>query len=89
MSDYDNTNSGALWVEKAPKSEKHPNMKGNISVMCPACQKASDYWMAGWAVREPEGKRPNIKLSVTAKDAQRDGRQDQPPMPPLSSDIPF
>jgi len=83
MSDYDNTNKGALWVEKAPKSDKHPNMKGSINI------DGKEYWLSAWATREPEGKRPNIKLSVTAKDAQRDGRQDQPPMPPLSSDIPF
>lgn len=76
---HDNTNRGALWVVKDPKSDRHPNMTGSINI------DGTEYYLSGWATRTPEGRRPNITLTVKPKDERQ--RDAQPPAD-FDDDIP-
>lgn len=61
MSEYDNTNTGALFKAKEVKSDKHPTYTGSINV------DGTEYWLAGW-VKESKAGQKYFSLSVKAKD---------------------
>jgi len=63
MSNYDNTNKGAIWGNKDKKSEKHPDLKGSINV------EGVEYWVSAW--RRGPNDNPNapaLKFAITAKE---------------------
>jgi hypothetical protein len=64
MSNYDNTNKGAMWGNKEKKSDTHPDFKGSINI------EGVEYWLSGWK-RDPTGNpnAPAVKFSYTAKEA--------------------
>ena len=78
---YDNTNSGVLFRNDKKQSDKHPDFNGSIN------SDGRDYWLSAWVNETKDGKK-YFKLSLTAKDGQKqaapqqqDNFQDQ--------DIPF
>lgn len=81
--EYDNELKGALWVVPNPESDRHPNMTGSVTV------DGVEYWLSGWATRNPEGRRPNIRLALKAK--QPKGPSHEPPEQPadFGDQIPF
>lgn len=66
MTEYDNTNSGALF-KNDDKDEAHPNWadyQGSINV------EGVDYWISAWLKKSKKGQ-PFMSLSVRSKDSQR------------------
>ena len=63
MSNYDNTNKGAIWGNKDKQTDKHPDFKGSINI------EGVEYWLSGWK-RDPNGnpKAPSVKFEVKRKD---------------------
>ena len=47
MTEYDNTNRGAIWGNKRKETETHPDFTGSINV------EGVEYWLNGWK-RKPE-----------------------------------
>jgi len=62
MSNYDNTNSGALFTNKNRKEEKHPNYTGKVNV------EGKEYQVSGWIRETKTGEQYlSIKLSEPFK----------------------
>lgn len=70
MPDYDNTNSGAMFFEQDPESDRHPNYKGSINV------DGKDYWLSAWDKVSKSGKN-YISISVKAKEPRSEGKDSQ------------
>lgn len=63
MSEYDNTNSGAIFVNDKGDNDKRPDRKGSINV------EGVDYWISGW-IRKDKQDKPYMSLKVERKDKQ-------------------
>ena len=68
MSEYDDTNRGALFRNDKKESEHHPDYKGSINVG------GVDYWLSSWLKKSKAGA-TYMSLSVRPKD-------DAPAKPP-------
>jgi uncharacterized protein (DUF736 family) len=80
MSDYDNTNSGALFANADRKTDKHPNARGTLNV------DGVEYWISAWTKTSKKGDKYQ-SLSVQRKDQlPTTPRVDAEP---FSDDIPF
>jgi hypothetical protein len=87
MSQYDNTNRGAIWKNNDQRPNKNdPHFQGNInfSTSCPHCkQKVSiDHQLSAWKT-EPEALKENPKrplMSFSVRPAQQ-GSPEQPRVP--------
>jgi hypothetical protein len=90
MSDYDNSNQGAIWKNDKKMTENHPDFRGDLNV------DGVEYWVSAW-LRSPDAspKSPALKFKINRKDAQA-----APVAPPankpapsyaelLDDDIPF
>lgn len=62
MQQYDNTNTGVMFVNDKGDNPKRPDRKGSLNV------DGTDYWISGW-VREKDGK-PYLSLKVERKEKQ-------------------
>lgn len=62
MSDYDNTNSGALFKNDKKSTDKHPDYRGQINV------DGIEFWLSAWIKTGKSGK--FMSLSVQPKEAQ-------------------
>jgi hypothetical protein len=92
MSDYDNTNSGAIWKNDKKDTDNHPDFRGSIDV------EGVDYWLSGW-LRPKDGnpKAPSMKFKITKKEPkqeeQNNDSQEAPQpasaMAEFDDDIPF
>jgi hypothetical protein len=58
--EYDNTNTGVLFVEEPKKSDNHPDFKGSIDVG------GKEFWVSGWKKMSKGGKKM-IKLAIDPK----------------------
>lgn len=65
MSDYDNTNSGALFNNSTGKREgrKDPDYKGSVNAA------GSDYWVSGWINTSKAGAK-YLALKLTPKETK-------------------
>lgn len=63
MTEYDNTNRGALFRNKDRKSDKHPEYSGSVNV------EGVDYWLSGWIKEGKNGK--FFSLSLKPKDGDK------------------
>lgn len=57
---YNNTNSGALFINEDKKGDRHPDFKGPINI------DGKDYFVSGWNNTASSGKK-YISLKVTPK----------------------
>ena len=81
MTEYDNTNSGALFKNE-DKDEQHPNWadyQGTIDV------EGNEYWISAWLKKSKKGQK-YMSLAVKAKGAQKEPSAPQPPPPQPSGD---
>ena len=63
MSNYDETNRGAIWGNRDKRKETDRDFQGSINVG------GVEYWISGW--RRKEGDNPNapaVRLSLTPKE---------------------
>ena len=73
MSNFDNNNRGAIWMNAKTK-ETQPDFTGSILV------DGKDYFLSGWkrkADANPNG--PALSLAVTIKENQPHQQHQQPP----------
>ena len=77
----DNTNSGAIFVNKKKESDRHPDRTGTLNV------EGREYWISGWINKSRSGE-TYMSLRVNPKDGQP-----QAPAPSTDfnedDDIPF
>lgn len=59
---YDNTNSGALFLSDKGDNPKRPDRRGTINI------EGTEYWLSGW-IREKNGK-PYLSLKAERKESQ-------------------
>lgn len=79
MTDYDNTNRGALFRNDKATSDKHPTHTGKVNV------EGRDYYLNAWV---KEGKRGKFfSLSVKPVDEQPGGHPDRFRKPPTRADM--
>ena len=76
---YDNTNTGALFVNPDRKTDKHPNARGTLNV------EGREYWISAWTKTSKKGEKYQ-SLSIQAKNAQSPEVGNEQP---LNDDIPF
>lgn len=79
MSEYDNTNSGALFKNDKKESDNHPDYRGSINVA------GTDYWLSAWIKKSKAGQ-TFMSLSVKPKD---DAKPAKKPAPADDQDLPF
>jgi uncharacterized protein (DUF736 family) len=85
MSEYDNTDRGALFRNDKKEADNHPDYKGSINVG------GTDYWLSAWLKTSNAGAK-YMSLSVKPKDAPA---QKPAPKAPArqafddSEDVPF
>lgn len=70
MSEYDNTNSGALFVNAKKVTDKHPDRNGSLNV------DGVDYWISGWLKKDKNG---NTFMSLSVKPKEDKPRQSSAP----------
>jgi hypothetical protein len=82
VSDYDNTDKGALFKnDKEGGNPNWPDYKGSINVG------GTDYWLSAWIKKSKAGA---TYMSLSVKPKEQDGRpraRDEKPEP--DSDVPF
>lgn len=61
MSEYDNTNSGALFKNTKRETDKHPEYTGTINV------EGTEYWMSSW-VNESKSGNKYFSIKLKKKD---------------------
>jgi hypothetical protein len=62
MSDYDNTNRGALFKNNDKTEETHPDYRGNINV------DGTEFWLSAWLKTSKAGMK-YMSLSIKPKNA--------------------
>ena len=84
MSDYDNTNSGVLFLNKTKESDRHPDFGGTINI------NGVDHFLSAWKKTSQSGDK-FISLSIVgkAKDKQSNtgGENKSAPVSPEGDDI--
>ena len=76
MTDYDNSNQGAIWRNEKKETETHPDFTGSATIG------GVEYWVKGWK-RGPDAnpKSPALKLKFARKDEQQDQKPAQAKAP--------
>lgn len=80
MSDYDDTNRGALFKNDKKESDNHPDYKGSINVA------GTEYWLSSWLKKSKAGA-TYMSLSVKQKDDAPAKPAKKPAQP--DEDLPF
>jgi hypothetical protein len=81
VSNYDDTNRGALFAAKERPSDKHPTHTGKLNV------EGREYWLSAW-VSEAKSGQKYFSLRVKPKDEQV-APTPQAADPALDDEIPF
>lgn len=63
MSDYDNTNTGALFKNDKKTTDKHPDYRGQVNVG------GTEFWLSAWIKTGKSGK--FMSLSVQPKEGAK------------------
>lgn len=84
MTVYDNTNRGALFTNSRKKSDKHPDLTGNIDV------DGKEYWLSAWRKVSNSGEK-YLSISIRAKEdgGQQQQKRSKSEPPPFDADDPL
>lgn len=86
MSDYDNTNTGALFINDKREKDTHPHMRGSINI------EGKEYWVSAWTKISKSGQKFQ-SLAFTAKEQQAPQASKPTPAPApaveFDDDLPF
>lgn len=67
MSQYDNTNSGALFInDRKGSNDRQPNLRGSINV------EGTEYWVSAWTKQIKNGPRAGQKMISLAIQPKED-----------------
>lgn len=66
--EYDNTNTGALYINDKKGNDKRPDRKGSINI------DGVEYWLSGWLKTTKAGE-PMLSLKVQLKEGQQRNTQ--------------
>ena len=70
MSNYDNTNKGAMWRNDNKQSDTHPDFKGSINI------DGVEYWLSGWKRKAGDKENaPVVRFSYQPKEQQQAPQQ--------------
>lgn len=86
MSQYDNTNKGALWKNDKRETDKHPHYTGSINV------EGKEYWLSAWKTDGSNPKAPLVNIAIKSKDSQtapNPGSQNLHREDDFDDDLPF
>ena len=92
MSDYDNSNSGAMFKNDRKLKDNHPDRKGSAQITCPSCKASHDFWVSGWVKTSgPMAKNPGQQFMSMAFQAKEEQQQAKTPPPDefKDDDMPF
>lgn len=88
-------NSGAIFTNNRQRAgRKDPDRNGSTFITCPACNRESEFWIAGW-IKEGNGKGKFLSVSFTPKEerggnpASKPANTPAPAAPPEEDDAPF
>lgn len=82
MTEYDNTNSGALFRNDRKSTDRHPDYTGSLNV------NGTDFWLSGWLKTKRDGAK-FFSLSIKPKIGDAQEPRDSSSKPGLYDDIPF
>lgn len=83
MTEYDNTNSGALFRNDKKETENHPDYRGSLNVG------GTDMWISAWLKTSKKGTK-YMSLSVSPKVPSADSKVNQGrETGDFNDDIPF
>jgi uncharacterized protein (DUF736 family) len=89
MTEYDNTNKGALFKNEDKQSDRHADYRGTLNV------DGKEFWLDAWIKTSKKGNK-FMSLSIKPKMAREHQGASRNPPPPSSShggefddDIPF
>ena len=94
MSNYDNSNKGAIWANDRKETERHPDYSGSANV------DGVEYWISAWK-RDANGnpRAPALRFSFqpkeqqaeqpTAQEAVKPTAPSPAPGPAYDDDLPF
>jgi hypothetical protein len=93
MSDFDNTNSGALFKNDRKRGANSPDFKGQCEPVCPHCGAKTKFWLSAWK-KLKRGGGGFLSLAFTADETQEtpDGKVSPKPEKDdfdFDDDIPF
>lgn len=84
MSEYDNTNRGALFKNNRKEQDNHPDYTGSLNVG------GEEFWLSAWLKTSKKGEK-FMSVSVKPKEARRDSPNDarREAASDLNDDVPF
>ena len=80
MSDYDNTNTGALFKNDKRESEKQPLYKGQLNV------EGAEFWISAWL---KESKNGDKYMSLSVQPKEQKASKPAPKRPSVDDDVPL
>lgn len=81
MTDYDNTNRGALFKNTKREKDTHPEYNGTVNI------EGVEYWISAWVKDGKSGK--FFSLSFKAKDEAKPKPVAETTADPFGDDLPF
>lgn len=79
MPEYDQTNSGAMFLEEDKEKPNWPDFSGSIDV------EGVEYWISGWKKTSKKSGKKFISISIKPKERRREpvrSHTDEPPQEP-------
>ena len=85
MSEYDNSNRGAIWTNEKKATDKHPDFTGSLNV------EGKEYWISAWRGDGSNPKAPKLSISINPKEPMAQAPRTPAPAfdDDLSMDTPF
>lgn len=69
MADFDNTNSGAMFVNDKKRGNNSPDFKGSGEPVCPHCGTITKFWISAWKKISKGAGRNFLSLAFTPDDS--------------------